>query len=164
MGGFFEGKPYEYFNNLPQYQQDLQANVSGLASQQLGQPNTAMPAQMYQDVMRAYAPNQSMYSALGTIFNMLTGQPGTNAALPVMMSNYQPTGAPIAYTPGDQTQGGSPDWSGWNKQFDDPDREVWRPGGDQVPGGPGKYYDPDNPDAGGPRSRNNYTPIRNGGR
>ena len=116
MGGFFEGDPYQYFNNLPQYQKDLQAGTSGLALQQLGQPNTAMPAQMYQDVMKAYAPNQSMYDALGIVYNMMTGQPGTNASLPVMMSNYQPTGQTLDYSwdSGDSGRNTNPDNNTYN--------------------------------------------------
>jgi len=155
MGGFFEGKPFEYFNNLPQYQKDLQAGTSGLALQQLGQPNTAMPEEMYKAVMMAYGVPTSMYDAMNIMQSMM----GTNPVQTNPFSTFQPTGSAISYTPGAQDPASTPpDYSGWNKQFDDPDRDVWRPGGNQVPGGPGRLNDPDNPDAGGPRYR--FSPIR----
>ena len=117
MGGFMEGQPFDYFNNLPQYQQDLQARTAGLASQQLGQPNTAMPAQMYQDVMRAYGVPSTAYDAMGIMSALMGTSPVTTSPF----STFQPTGSTIPYTPGAQDPADiPPDYTNYNKRFTDP--------------------------------------------
>ena len=154
MGGFFEGKPYEYFNNLPQYQQDLQANVSGLASQQLGQPNTAMPAQMYQDVMRAYGVPNSAYGAMNIINAMMgMGQSQTNP-----FSTFQPTGQPIDYSW--DSSSGSGDGSG---RAVNPGDGSWPSYNFDSGVGVDLYVDDDGNPIAPPSYFNPYGPKRDGG-
>jgi len=94
MCDFMEGQPFDYFNNLPQYQKDLQARTAGLAGQQLGQPNTPMPEEMYKAVMQAFGvPNTSYYGM--DIMNSMMGKGPVNTS---PFSTFQPTGQTLDYS------------------------------------------------------------------
>jgi len=137
-----EGKEQEYSLRMPQWQEQIAKQLSGLLGQQIGKPATPMPPELMGQMGQAYGVDPSMYAAGNLLYGMAgMGTPRTGEQIPMPDTSWYPPMGERFYS------GDTGRWDDWRDEYEDrPGRRGKRRREDPEPpiGGMGLagYIDP----------------------